>query len=290
MHRAGLPRALPGLGRGDLNRYTAYTPERLAGFLGGFELTRDIGAQYERSQLGIGLLAAALTTRAGRPLEALLHERVIAPLGMTATHMKAGALLSTPNDVLTFVAASLNASGPLASLFAETHSSRGSTGVRGDGIGLGWRIRESGPRQIFWSSGAAGGHHAFMAVEPAARRGVVVLRTQMVSGDDIGFSVLEQVREAATPVGTAALQPFAGEYEIRRGLLIVVRVAGRKLAARVGDEPESTLTQDSELRFVFDYADARITFVRDGKGGPVGLMLHRNGQHIAARRVKQGPL
>jgi len=112
-----------------------------------------------------------------------------------------------------------------------------------------------------------------------------VLQTRPVSGDDIGFNVLEHARETATPVDAAALQAFAGEYEIKRGLRVVIRVAGRKLAARVGDEPESTLTQDSELRFVFDYADARITFVRDANGAAIGLMLHRNGQHVAARRV-----
>lgn len=286
MHHSGLPRVLPGLSRSDVNRYPAYTTERLSEFLGGYELPRDIGASYERSQLGIGLLAAAITTRAAKPLEDLLQERVMAPLGMAFTRMKAGALHSTPNDVLKFVAASLAEDGTLASVFAETQSSRGSVGVRGESLGLGWRIREIGPRQILWSSGAAGGQYAFMALEPAAARGVVVLHTQAVSGDDIGFNVLEQVRESAKPVDVAALEAFAGEYEIKRGLLIVIRVAGRKLAARVGEEPESTLTQDSELRFVFDYAEARITFVRDAKGAPIGLMLHRGGQHVAARRVK----
>ena len=286
MHRSGLPRVLPGLVRGDSNRYAAYTPERLAEFLGGYELTRDIGARYERSHLGIGLLAAAMTRRAGQPLDVLLQDRVIAPLGLTATRVKDGALLSTPNDMLKFAAENLSESGPLASAIAETQSSRASAGLRGESLGLGWRIRHTGPRQILWASGATGGHHAFVAVEPAAERAVVVLHNQAVSVDDIGFNVLEHVRETAQIVDPAALAAFAGEYEIRRGLRIVIRVAGRKLAAQVGDEPESTLTQDSELRFVFDYADARITFVRDAKGIPIGLMLHRDGRHVAARRVK----
>ncbi len=285
-HRSGLPRLLPGLGRSDLNRYAAYTPERLTEFLGGYELTRDIGARYERSPLGIGLLAAAIATRTAKPLEAVLQERVIGPLGLTATHMKAGAMLSTPNDLLKLAGASLAESGPLAPLFAETQSSRGSAGVRGESLALGWRIREVGTRQILWSGGAAGGQYAFMAIEPGAARGVVVLQTQAVSGDDIGFNVLEHIGESAKPVDEAALQAFAGEYEIKRGLRVVIRVAGRKLAAQVGAEPESTLTQDSELRFVFDYAEARITFVRDAQGAAIGLMLHRDGQHVAARRVK----
>jgi CubicO group peptidase (beta-lactamase class C family) len=286
MHRSGLPRVLPGVDRSDLSRYGEYTPERLAEFLGGYELTRDIGARYERSQLGIGLLAAAIATRAAKPLDAVLQDRVFSPLGLAATRMKAGALVSTPNDVLKFAAANLTDTGPLASAVAEAQSSRGSAAVRGESLGLGWRIRHTGPRQIMWSSGAAGGDYAFVAVEPAAARGVVVLHTEAVSADDIGFSVLEHVRENARPVDIASLQPFAGEYEIKRGSRIVVRVAGRKLAVKVGDEPESTLTPDSELRFVFDYADARITFVRDAMGIPIGLMLHRDGQHIAARRVR----
>jgi CubicO group peptidase (beta-lactamase class C family) len=286
MHRSALPRVLPGISRTDANRYEAYTPKRLTEFLEGYELTRDIGERYERSQLGIALLAAALSTRAGLPLERLLQDRVTAPLGMTATRMSAGVLRSTPNALLKFAAANLHDSGPLASVLSDTQSSRGPAGARGESLGLGWHIRHSGPRQILWSSGPSGGHHVFIGVEPAAGRAVVMLHNQAVTIDDIGFNVLEHLREAATPIDIASLEAFAGEYEINRRMRVIIRLAGNKLVVRVGEEEESTLTQDSELRFVFDHSEARITFVRDPSGTPIGLMLHRGGQHIAARKVR----
>jgi serine-type D-Ala-D-Ala carboxypeptidase/endopeptidase len=286
MHRSGLPRVLPGAGRSDANRYAAYTPARLGAFLEGYELPRDIGERYERSQVGTALLAAALTTRAAVPLEQLLHDCVITPLGLTATRMSGGALRSTPNDLAKFAAANLQTTGPLASALSDTRSSRGTVGAPGESLGLGWRIRHSGPRQIVWSSGGAGGHHVFIGLEPEAVRAVVVLHNQPLTIDDIGFNALEQLREAATPVDLVALRAFAGEYEIKRGLRVVVRVAGTRLAVQIGEEPESTLTQDSELRFVFNDSEARITFIRDPSGIPIGLMLHRGGQHIAARKLR----
>jgi len=293
MHRSALPRLLPGMARSEANRLTAYTTQRLAAFLEGYELPRDIGSQYERSPLGIALLATALSTRAGVPLETLLQDRVIKPLGMNATTTMEGMLRSTPNDLVKFAAANLQ-DGPLSSVLSDTRSSRGpSTSVganpaaQGESRGLGWRIRTSGRRQLLWSSGAAGGQQVFIGLDPDAERAVVVLHNQLATVDDIGFALLEQLREAATPIDAGVFASFAGEYEIKRGSSVVIRFDGRRLLARVGEEPESTLTQESELRFVFNDSESRIVFVRDaGQKTVIGLMLHRSSQHIAARKVR----
>ncbi len=63
-----------------------YSAENLYAFLSGYQLTRDIGTEYEYSNLGGGLLGHALTLRArATDYESLVHARVIAPLGMTST-------------------------------------------------------------------------------------------------------------------------------------------------------------------------------------------------------------
>jgi CubicO group peptidase (beta-lactamase class C family) len=56
-----------------LNPYADYTPEQLYQFLSGYQLTRDIGAQYEYSNLGVGLLGHALTLRAGVDYESMVR-------------------------------------------------------------------------------------------------------------------------------------------------------------------------------------------------------------------------
>jgi hypothetical protein len=45
-------------------------------FLSGYNLTRDIGSQYEYSNLGVGLLGPVLSLRAGMSYEALVRARL----------------------------------------------------------------------------------------------------------------------------------------------------------------------------------------------------------------------
>ena len=78
---SGLPRMPDNLRPKDpTNPYADYTPEQMFEFLGRYELTRDIGAQYEYSNLGVGLLGQALAHRAGKSYEALVKERILDPL------------------------------------------------------------------------------------------------------------------------------------------------------------------------------------------------------------------
>ncbi len=76
---SGLPRMPANFHPKDqANPYADYTPEKLYEFLSGYQLTRDIGAQYEYSNLGVGLLghAANIARRHGlRSDGAVPHSR-----------------------------------------------------------------------------------------------------------------------------------------------------------------------------------------------------------------------
>ena len=64
---SGLPRMPSNFTPKDnSNPYADYSVEQLYQFLSGYQLTRDIGAQYEYSNLGVGLLGHVLTLRAGK--------------------------------------------------------------------------------------------------------------------------------------------------------------------------------------------------------------------------------
>jgi CubicO group peptidase (beta-lactamase class C family) len=65
-----------------LNPYADYTVDQLYEFLGGYTLPREPGAQFEYSNLGVGLLGHVLALRAGVSFEALVLEHIIEPLGM----------------------------------------------------------------------------------------------------------------------------------------------------------------------------------------------------------------
>lgn len=65
-HTSGLPRMPNNFMPKDLeNPYADYSVEQMYQFLSGYTLARDIGAQYEYSNLGGGLLGHLLSRRAG---------------------------------------------------------------------------------------------------------------------------------------------------------------------------------------------------------------------------------
>ena len=135
---SGLPRMPSNFKpRNPSNPYVDYTPELLYEFLSGHQLARDVGAKFEYSNLGMGLLGHGLSLRAGMDYEAVLKARILEPLKMGSTAVSfspgmkarlavghganpepvsnwdlaalagAGALRSSANDMLTFLAANL---------------------------------------------------------------------------------------------------------------------------------------------------------------------------------------
>ena len=62
-----------------LNPYADYTVAQMFDFLGRYQLPRDVGAAFEYSNLGVGLLGHALARRAGKSYEALVRERILNP-------------------------------------------------------------------------------------------------------------------------------------------------------------------------------------------------------------------
>jgi serine-type D-Ala-D-Ala carboxypeptidase/endopeptidase len=187
-------------------------------------LTRDIGSQYEYSNLGGGLLGHVLALRAGMSYEALVKSRICVPLGMNSTgitltpEMKArlaaghnpameptenwdlptlagaGALRSDANDMLTFIAANLGyKQSPLALAMAAMLKVRRPTSQPGMEIALGWHIITANGKEIVWHNGGTGGYRSYMGFDPKARVGVVLLSNAGTPAgvDDIGRHLLD---------------------------------------------------------------------------------------------------
>lgn len=223
-HTSGLPRLPSNLSPKDAaNPYADYSAEQLYQFLSGYQLTRDVGSQYEYSNLGGGLLGHVLARRAGMDYEKLVRSRICEPLGMRSTgitlsdEMKirfavghdagmqrvaywdlptlagAGALRSTANDMLTFVGANLGyVKSPLAPAMAAMLAVRRPTGTPGLEIGLGWHILTRDGHEIVWHNGGTGGFTSFIGFERKTGTGVVVLsNAETPAGvDDIGQHLL----------------------------------------------------------------------------------------------------
>src|SRR5689334_14422922 len=86
MQNSGLPRLPSNLKPADpANPYADYTVQQMYDFLSGYQLTRDPGAEFEYSNLGVGLLGHLLSRATGLSYEELERQLIWAPLGMTNT-------------------------------------------------------------------------------------------------------------------------------------------------------------------------------------------------------------
>jgi D-alanyl-D-alanine-carboxypeptidase/D-alanyl-D-alanine-endopeptidase len=179
-HTSGLPRMPENFRPKDPSRpYVDYTVDALYSFLSSYELRRDIGIKYVYSNLGFGLLGLGLAQRAGTDYEKLVVTRICNPLGMESTRITlsqplrqrfaaghssdlvtvpewnipslagAGALRSSANDLLTFLAAMMGyTDNPLAAAQKATLSIRRPTGEPFMETGMGWDIDTRGGTEI----------------------------------------------------------------------------------------------------------------------------------------------
>lgn len=223
VQNSGLPRMPSNFRPKDrANPYADYTAEDLYVFLSGYELTREIGAQFEYSNLGVGLLGHALSLRDGQDYETMMRTRVLDPLGLKSTavtlsaEMKsrlavghlasgepttnwdlavlagAGALRSTAHDMLTFLAANLSyAKTPLAEAMTAQLGIRRPAG--NSEIAYNWMIQTRNGRTLVWHNGGTGGYRSFIGFDPDARTGVIVLTnlSTPAGADDIGRHLLD---------------------------------------------------------------------------------------------------
>jgi CubicO group peptidase (beta-lactamase class C family) len=87
-HSSGLPKWPDDLNpqRAD-HPYDDYTAEKFYADLSGYQLTRDPGAEFEYSSVGMGLLGHVIAMKAGTNYESLVVDRICRPLKMDSTRI-----------------------------------------------------------------------------------------------------------------------------------------------------------------------------------------------------------
>ena len=325
---SGLPRLPTNLAPKDpQNPYADYSVDQMYAFLSSYTLTRGIGEKYEYSNLGVGLLGHILTLRAGTDYETLIRKRICEPLRMSDTKIKltpemlarlatghnpalmsvpnwdlptlagAGALRSTVNDMLKFVAANLGLTkSPLLVAMQKAHQSLRETGQPDLSIGLNWHILKKFDSEMIWHNGGTGGYHSFIGLDQKNRRGVVVLSNSANDIDDIGRHVLvsqyplaklEPPKEhRAIQLDPKILDAYAGEYLVVPGLSLVFTREGEKLFMQPTGQSKVEIIPESETDFFLAVADIQVTFVKDDKGQVNQAILHQAGRNITAKRIK----
>ncbi len=322
---SGLPR-LPGnmAPKDPRNPYADYSVDQLYDFLSHYTLTRDIGEKYEYSNLGVGLLGNVLARRAGMTYEELITKRILEPLEMRdsaitlSVSMKArlapghdaggaavanwdlpalagaGALRSTANDMLKFLAANLDTGdGPIPTALRETHRVRRPTGMPDLDIGLAWHVFHRFDTALTWHNGGTGGYHSWMGFVAKNHAGAVVLSNSSSDIDDIGLHLLEPrfplspapKERKESSVSADRLEACVGEYQLTPAFSITVTREGGALFLQATGQPKLPLYAESETEFFLKAVDAQITFVKE-QGRVTGLVLHQNGRDAPGRRVR----
>jgi CubicO group peptidase (beta-lactamase class C family) len=231
-HRSGLPRMNDHVPADSSNPYSDFTVQELYDFLSHYELPRDIGAEYEYSNLGFGLLGHALGRAAHASYEPVLRSRILEPLGLRATTAHptgelaawstkghdakgnlmhpwdatdaiagAGGLRSDVDDLLVYLAANVRAGGSLGAAIRSSHIKRQNESVD-QGVGLAWSIRRLGDRTVIGHAGGTGGFVSFIGFDPDRRVGVVLLANFTAGGGaviQLGYDLLTPPSSDARP-------------------------------------------------------------------------------------------
>ena len=321
---SGLPELPTNLAITDpANPYADYTVEQLYAFLNGYTLTRDPGAQFEYSNVGVGLLGHALALRAHKSYEELVRERILAPLGMTSSAITitpsmarnfasghnadgaivapwdwptlagAGALRSSITDMLAYASANLDdEGGPLRQAMATARSPRERIGAQAQ-IGLNWFTQRTGDDDIVWHNGETGGFQSFIGLDEARKTAIVVLSNSatLEGVHDIGFHMLDK-RLALTAPSThkeiklpaRVLQRYVGVYDFA-GVKVTITRSPQGLIAQIPGQETVRLYAESETEFFMKLVDAQLTFEADSKGRVTGAVLHQDGQTFPGQKI-----
>jgi CubicO group peptidase (beta-lactamase class C family) len=328
MQSSGLPRLPTNLRPADFaNPYADYDAAKLYQFLSGYTLPRDPGEKYEYSNLGAGLLGHALALKAGVSYEELVRKRILEPLGMQSTSITltddqkkrlapgynaalnparnwdfdalagCGALRSTANDMLRFLAANLELTDtPLKAALRRMRSVRKPAGVPDLDIAMAWHIFTKFGGEIVWHNGGTYGYRSFIGFGPAAKKGVVVLCNTFMDNDDVGLHVLDSrypVAKFGPPrervqiaLDAEVLKRYEGEYQLAPAFTIKVTRDRNRLLAQATNQPALEIFAEKENEFFYKAVDAQITFVVDSAGRTTHMVLHQNGRDMKAVRIK----
>ena len=331
-HTSGLPRLPANFAPRDAaNPFADYGTDQLFQFLASYRLPRVPGAQWEYSNLGSGLLGHLLARRANMDYEALVKARILEPLGMTSTAIVldpeqaarlarghddrlvavpnwdfsslagAGALRSTANDLLTFLAAILGyMETPLKPAMESMLMVQRPTGTPSYAQALGWDVTEGASGKIISKTGLTGGYHSYVGFDPETRVGVVVLTNAatVAGSDDIARHILlglpvtvflpplppPPTRHAmALPPGS--LQRYVGDYRLTPQVAIAVTREDHHLFARLTGQERYEIFPETPTDFFWRIVDAQASFDLDPDGRVLALVLHQYGRDRYAPRI-----
>jgi CubicO group peptidase (beta-lactamase class C family) len=281
------------------------------------------GTQWSYSNSGYSLLGYIIEKVTGQPYEQVVREHIFKPLGMTHsgfdfTHLTdgnkatgyniylenaklpagivdssvsyaAGAIYSTVNDLWEWHKGLLKHTIIKASSLEKAYTPYKNK------YGYGWTIDSIYGRRIVQHGGGIFGFNTNFARIPVDDVCVILLanmNTGALGAINEGILAILYNRpyqipreKVAIKVDTAILQQYVGEYEIKPGFTITIRVVNGALKGVATGQPEFDMFAETENKFFLKVVDASAEFVKDAEG-KVNTMIWTQGQTIQAKRIK----
>ena len=325
-HTSGLPRNVArGKVRDPSNPYADIPIEDVYEFLASHELRRDIGAEWEYSNLGFGLLGHALTRAAGaETTDELVRERITGPLEMSNTQFGrgnglgasmvkghgedgdvvpywdfgefkgAGGLNSNVEDMLTYIDANVGEpESPIEAAMRDAHQPRHDLDIKGNSAALGWDYRARPGRTILYKSGSTAGFAGALGFDPVTRAGVVILGNGkgFNSRVDVVLQLLKggrpEFRKASVP--PAQIEPLLGLYEFEGGNRRFFMKDG-KLFTRVSGGQDVEVFPAGDDRFFYGPETLSWFEVKRDPAGKHVMSLYPRGSGEALTSIRTGPV
>jgi serine-type D-Ala-D-Ala carboxypeptidase/endopeptidase len=330
-HTAGLPFMPDDLPPFDDAAGAKDADAKIYRFVAQYALPTEIGTEWNYSNIGYWLLAKAMASRDNKDYETLLRERILAPLQLQDTALtvspalkvklavghnailqaaplfssipiygampSAGGLVSTPNDLLTFLAYVMGyePSSLAPSMAAMLSIQRPMDDSK---QALGWVVSGSGSGELIFHEGGSFGYVSALMWSPVRRIGVVILSNQMGNVSDIARHLLQPASPLERPavakhteitLDEATLETYEGRYGGPDGVgAFIVTRAGKNLTIKVPNDwglPRFPLHPSSRTDFFVAEIPLRVSF-QMAKGRVNGLLVYPpRGQHAIAARL-----
>jgi serine-type D-Ala-D-Ala carboxypeptidase/endopeptidase len=215
----------------------------------------------------------------------------------------AGALRSTTNDILTFLAANLGYTRtPLAAAMAAEVSIRRPAGAPDMQIAYAWHVQTKDGKSIIWHNGGTGGYRTYMGYDPKSRVGVVVLSNiaSAAGPDDIGRHLIDlsYPLQTAQPlrehievsVNTKVFDNYVGSYQLSPNVVLAISHECDQLFGQLTGQPKFPMFPEGEGKFFLRAVDAQVAFTAGPQGKARQATLHQNGLDMPAKRVEEAEI
>jgi hypothetical protein len=283
-HTSGLP-AVPATYRPrDVNNpYAGATERDLLDALAATRLTRAPGSKWDYSNFATIVLSYALAKRSGKDYEALLHERLLVPLGMNETYVArrpsqvrlaqghlpnampavpwdfhpdmagVGGVRATLPDMLRYLEGQLGTrESAITPALARTQEQVAD--VDGRRMGMNWILSTRNGHTRMSHGGGTGGYSSFVGFDRTAKRAVVLLSDTALTSigglEAFGSHLLDSSSPAGAPrvVATAdarLIDALVGKYRLQGGLGVELRHPAGSLTIQADSQPEFEMGYDS---------------------------------------------